>query len=139
MSAVIETPAVPAPARRITGRNIAIAAVAAVVVDLGIYGVASVAGADWDAGSPYPIGAAMVAMFSVVPLVLAALVVAAVARTKPGFQRFANWFGLVFAIVTIGGSFASAPQLLTACSLGLMHLVVGSAWFWLSRPGPRAA
>ncbi|KUP95939.1 DUF6069 family protein [Thermobifida cellulosilytica] len=125
--------------RTITGRNIAVAAAAAAAVDLVVYAAASAAGATWEASAPSPVSPVAVVVFSVVPLVAAALVVAAIARKKPGFQRFAHWFCLAFAIVTVAAPVLAAPQFLTAASLGLMHLVVGGAWYWLSHPGRRTA
>lgn len=120
---------------QITLKKSAIAIAVAVILDLIIFAIGSAAGANWDAGSPYPITSFMVAMFSAVPLALAAVIVAFITRKKPGFQKFAAWAGLAFALITIAGSLTMAPQLLTGLSLGSMHIVVGVLWFWLANPG----
>lgn len=123
------------PGRPITVKNTALAAVAALVVNLIIFGLGSAADATWDAGSPYPIGVPMVALFSLVPLVLAAVVVALIGARYPRFQGVAAWAGLVFALLTIAGSLTMATQTLTGLCLGAMHIVVGLAWFFLAYPG----
>lgn len=135
MSSTATTSVEAATGRRIDARSIVISALAATAVNLIVFAVASAFGADWEAGSPYPISGVMVGAFSIIPLVAAGFIVAAIVRSKPGFQRVAAWLGLAFALVTIGGSLAMAPQVLTALSLGLMHVVVGAAWFWLAYPG----
>ncbi len=60
------------PSRLITLKNTALAAGTALVANLIIFAIGSAADATWDAGSPYPIGAPMVALFSILPLVLGA-------------------------------------------------------------------
>lgn len=123
------------PARSITVTNTALAAVAALVVNLIIFGIGSAADATWDAGAPYAIGVPMVALFSLVPLVFAAAVVAGIVTRYPRFQRIAAWVGLAFAIATIAGSLTMATQTLTGLCLGAMHIVAGLAWFFIAYPG----
>ncbi len=123
------------PTRLITVKNTALAAGAALVVNLIIFAIGSAADATWDAGSPYPIGVPMVALFSILPLVLAAAVVALIVKRSPGFQQIAAWTGLVFALVTIAGSLTMATQTLTGLCLGMMHIVAGAAWFYIAYPG----
>lgn len=126
------------PTRPITIKNTALATAAALVVNLIIFGIGSAADATWDAGSPYPIGVPMVALFSLLPLVLAAGVVTLIVKRRPVFQRVAAWAGLAFALITIAGSLTMATEALTGLCLGAMHIVTGIAWFYIAYPGQAA-
>ncbi|MBX9243708.1 hypothetical protein ICW40_02675 [Actinotalea ferrariae] len=134
------TAAIAVPTSRvITPARTALAAGAALVVNLVIFFVAQALGATFDVGSPQPVSALVVGLFSVVPLALAAVVVALVARRRPGFQRFAAWAGLAVALLTVAAPFTASDDLTTAIALGAMHVVVGFAWFAATAPtAPRA-
>lgn len=122
----------------ITVTRTAVAAVAAFAANLIVFWIASAADVSFDVDSPQPIGALTVAMFTIIPIALGALVVALIARRAPGFQRFAAWAGLVFALVTTAGSFSAAGDTATALTLSVMHVVVGVAWFFAVRPASRS-
>ncbi|MFE7332863.1 DUF6069 family protein [Streptomyces sp. NPDC057565] len=124
------------PSRRITVKNTAIAAAAALVTDLVVYAIAKGVGVTMEVNTPYPITAVTVGLLTALPLLLAALVVALIAAKKPRFQTFAAWIGLVVALLSVANPFISATQISTAFSLAPMHIVVGAAWFLLARPTP---
>lgn len=123
---------------RMTVARIAVATVSALVANLIVFAIGTAADVTFDVESPQPISAVTVALFTVIPLVLGAVVVALVSRRWSGFQHFAAWAGLAFALLTIAGSFGAAGDTTTALTLAAMHLVVGAAWFLGVRPRENA-
>lgn len=109
--------------------QVAVAAVVALAANVVVLWFATALGVTFQVVSPQPVTALAVALFTVVPLALGAVVVALVARRRAGFQRFAAWAGLAVALLSTAGSFLAAADAGTALALSLMHVVVGVAWF----------
>lgn len=120
--------------RPISTRRVAIAAAAGTAANLAVLWIGSASGATMQIDAPYPVTALTVALFSALPMALAALVVAFVARRRPGFVTFAAWAGLAFALLTAAMPFVASPDGPTALTLAAMHVVIGAAWFSAIRP-----
>jgi hypothetical protein len=118
---------------QITTSRVVLAAAGALVANLIVFAIATASDVSFDVDSPQPLNAIGIAVASVLPILLGALVVALVARRRPGFQHFAAWAGLIFALVTVAGSFVASGDLATALTLSAMHVVVGIAWFFAVR------
>ena len=124
------------PARTLTPVRVTVAVAAAVVVNLALAWVGSAAGASMVAAGQ-AVGAVPIILSTVVPFVLAALVVVLVVRRRPGFQLVAAWAGLVVAVLSVTTAFVGGADLATRLTLGAMHLVVGAAWFAAVAPRTR--
>jgi len=112
----------------------------ALVLNLLAMWVGSAAGASLETSAPEPINAIVVAIVTVVPLLLAGVVVWFLAQRFP-IQRLAAWAGLVFALVSSAGSFLASADTMTAFTLAAMHFITGFAWFiavrtWVKIPRP---
>lgn len=105
----------------------------AVVSNLVIFAIGSIAGADWLAQGQ-SIGWYLVVGASAVPLLIAAVVTSLLARVWHGAPRVLAWVGLAFGVLTAPSALIAAPQLGTALALASMHIVAGVAWFVAIRP-----
>lgn len=108
----------------------------AVVSNLVIFAIGSIAGADWLAQGQtlQAIGWYFVVGASVVPLLIAAVVTALLARVWRGAPLVLAWVGLAFGVLTAPAGLLAAPQLGTGIALASMHIVAGIAWFMAIRP-----
>lgn len=101
-----------------------LAAMAAAIVNVTIWGVARLAGSPValdDNGSPYPVAVDSVAVMSVVPTIAGIALAALIARWWIGILRVAQVVGASLALVTLAGVFSGSAG--TAVTLILMHLV----------------
>ncbi|WP_125776036.1 DUF6069 family protein [Antribacter gilvus] len=120
--------------RKITPAHVAVVTVVALAINLVILWFGPLAGASMQVGQPAPVTAIPVAFFTIVPLLLASVVVALAGRRNPGFRRIAAWAGLAFALVSCAAPFAVAADTATAYTLSAMHVVCGVAWFRIAYP-----
>jgi len=120
----------------VTPARVAIGAAVGLVLNLIALWIGSASGASLETDAPEPINALTVAITSVLPVVLGALVVARVARHRPGFQHVAAWAGSAFAILTAAMPFVVSDDLATALTLASMHVVISVVWFATIRPTP---
>lgn len=104
-----------------------LAAVTATALNLAIWGVARIAGAQLalpDDGAPYPITADSVAFMSAVPMLAGIALAALIARWWTGVLRMAQLVGALLAVGTVWGVFGGDTG--TALALTSMHLVSGA-------------
>lgn len=102
-------------------------AVVAAVLNVIIWGVAWVAGAQLalpDEGAPYPITLDSVAVMSAAPMIVGIALATLIARWWTGILRVAQVVGALLAVVTVGGVFGGDTG--TAVALTAMHLVSGA-------------
>jgi hypothetical protein len=113
-----------------------IAAGSAAVLNLITYGIGSASGASMTVTAPtaQEIPAFLTVIATLAPMALAGLVTWFIARSRPGFRRFAAWAGLAFGILTAASPLASSADIPTGIALGFMHIVVGAAWFTALQP-----
>ena len=119
-------------------RGLAAAGIAA-VVNLGILGVATLAGASMRVtpppGSSMQISIMPVLLMSLMPFTVSLLITWLLARHWPRVTSPLAWAGLAFAVVSTASPLLLADDLGARISLALMHLVVGIAWFVAVRRG----
>ncbi len=108
-------------------------AIIAVISNLVIFGIGSVAGATWVA-SGLTIAWFMIIGASIIPMFAAAGVTALLGLAWKSSAKIMAWIGLIFAVVTVPAAFFATEQLGTAIALGAMHVVVGISWFFGVRP-----
>ncbi|QIK84406.1 DUF6069 family protein [Sanguibacter sp. HDW7] len=132
MSTIASTPQTSRPAT--PARRVGLAVVAALVVNVATFFVAKAAGASFTGDMPYAVNVVGVAVASVVPIVIAVLVLSRIVRRWTRFQNTAAWLGLALALVSCASPFAVAADTATAIALALMHVFTGLAWFFAVRP-----
>lgn len=116
--------------RAVRSRPVVVAAIvgAALVVNLVVYAVGRAAGGDFTfsrAGVPTEVGAATVAGFTTVPLLLGLLVVALLCRRWPVIARVATVVAPVLAVVTVGLMTLPADfDTVSTLTLALCHLTL---------------
>lgn len=132
------TKTTPAP-RPFRPSRFAIAAGSAAVLNLITYGIGSASGASMAVTAPtaQEIPALLTVIATLVPMAVAGAVTWFIARRRPGFRRFAAWTGLVIGVLTAASPMASSEDVPTGAVLGLMHVIVGMAWF-VALQSPRA-
>jgi len=108
-------------------------ALIAVISNLVIYGIGSLAGAGWEAGG-LTIAWYLVLGATLVPIFIAAGATSLLGLVWKSAAKVMAWIGLIFALVTVPSVFITAPELGTAIALGSMHIIVGLAWFFGIRP-----
>lgn len=107
-----------------------LAAVGATVVNLGVLGVAALAGASLeltDRGAVHAITAGGVIFSSVVPLLVGAALAVLLARWWAPVLRAAQVVGGGLALVSVAGPLLADTDGGTRAALALMHIVVGVA------------
>ncbi|MFE4835846.1 DUF6069 family protein [Arthrobacter sp. NPDC056691] len=140
MSTTTTTPASTARTQwPVHSSRLAIAAGSAAVLNLITYGIASASGASMAVTAPtaQEIPALLTVIATLVPMAVAGLLTWIIACRRPGFRRFAAWAGLVFGVLTAASPMASSEDIPTGAVLGLMHVIVGIAWF-MALQSPRA-
>lgn len=110
-------------------KNILVATGGALVANALVFAIANAAGASWDVGQPFKVGIAMVLAATAVPMLLGGFVAKlAAAKWSKALSIFA-WGVLIFTIVGAPSGWAASGETATGIALGLMHVVVGIAWF----------
>ncbi|MER5756543.1 DUF6069 family protein [Streptomyces sp. NPDC002088] len=117
--------------------GIAVATIAAVLLDVIAYWIADAAGASMKIDSPYDLSVGVVIMASAVPLLIGSAVINRLGRLRPVLARRLAWAGLAVAIVSSVSPFAMADDTATALMLTAMHLIVGAAWAAITLVRPR--
>lgn len=106
--------------------------------NLAVLAVARLAGADMlvqrdEATASMTIGVVPIALTSVVPTLLATVLLLATRRRGPRAWRALAATGLVVGIVTAPAPFTMLAETGTQVSLALMHAVTGGVWFAVVR------
>ena len=102
--------------------------VAAVVVNLVVYAVASAAGATWIANGQ-SVGWFMVPIATVVAMAIGGLVTWLLARRWEKATITMAWVGLIFAVISVPGPLLGSDDAPTRFALAAMHVTTGIAWF----------
>ena len=117
-------------ARSISYKKVLVATGIAAAVNASLFAIGSVTGATWDVGQPFLVGIGMVLGATLAPLLLGGLVAKLAVGKWARLQGMLAWGGLAFAIVSSPGGFIASSDLATSIALGLMHVIVGVAWFF---------
>lgn len=119
---------------KLSFRRALIAIAGALIANLAIFALASLAGASWQVGQPFPVGVGLVVGATVAPMLLGALVVRAVGIKWPKTMNWFAWGVLTFAVLGSPMGWVSSGETATGLALGSMHIVAGLAWFWALKP-----
>ena len=119
---------VTALARPLTLARLGMGIVAAVVVNLIVYAVASAAGATWIANGQ-AVGWFMVPIATVVAMAIGGLVTWLLARRWEKATITMAWVGLIFAVISVPGPLLGSDDAPTRFALAAMHVTTGIAWF----------
>jgi len=114
----------------ISFKKVLVATGIAAAVNASLFAIGSATGATWDVGAPAQVGIGMVLGATLAPMLLGGLVTKFAAGKWPRLRSVLSWSGLTFAILSAPGGFISSSDLATGISLGLMHVIVGFAWFF---------
>lgn len=109
---------------------IAAGVIVSVVANLVVYFVGTVAGASFlliDDGSPQQIGAVDVVISAAAPLAIGTALAVLVSRWWQSVLRVAQVVAAVLALLTIAGPAMTDADTATIVSLGLMHVLAGTA------------
>ncbi|WP_157362193.1 DUF6069 family protein [Haloechinothrix halophila] len=121
----------PLASERITWwQAIAAGVIVSVVANLVVYFVGTVAGASFlliDNGSPQQIGPVDVVISAAAPLAIGTALAVLVARWWQPVLRVAQAVAAVLALLTIAGPAMAETDTATIVSLGLMHVLAGTA------------
>lgn len=117
--------------RRSTVRLGIVAAVVAAAVNLAVYALAEVAGVSFEVSfgageEPFTIDAVPVALTTLVPLVVATALAAAIGRS-PGLWRGLQITAGLLTLVSLGGPLSLEAESGAATALATMHVVAGAA------------
>ena len=107
--------------------------VAAVVVNLVVYAVASAAGATWIANGQ-SVGWFMVPIATVVAMAIGGLVTWLLARRWEKATITMAWVGLIFAVISVPGPLLGSDDAPTRFALAAMHITTGIIWFFAVHP-----
>ncbi len=110
-------------------KNILLATAGALVANALVFAIASAAGASWDVGQPFKVGIAMVLGATAGPMLLGGYVAKLITAKRPKALNIFAWGVLVFTVVGAPSGWAASGEAATGIALGLMHIVVGIAWF----------
>ncbi|MDA5147417.1 DUF6069 family protein [Streptomyces sp. AD681] len=117
----------------------AVAVIAAVILDLAAYWTGQAADASTVIkNTPYDLNAGVVAAASVIPLLIGIAVVSWLHSSRPVLARRLAWTGLLVALLSSVSPFAMAQDTATALTLTTMHVIVGLAWAAITLFGPNA-
>lgn len=130
----LNRPAPAAPAAKGRFGRLALAAGGAAVGNLIALWVGTLAGATWETSAPEPINAIVVIAATLVPMLVGGAIALAIIKRKPGFQPWAAWGGLVFALISLPMPFLAATDTTTGAGLAAMHVITGLAWFFALKP-----
>ena len=114
----------------------------AAATNLGVLAVARLAGADMvvqpqSTDQAITVGAGSVVVMTVVPLLLATLLLLPLRRWGPAAWRALALGGLVIGVATVVMPFTVSAAAGTASGLALMHVVAGVVWFVAVRRAAR--
>ena len=110
-------------------KNILVATGGALIANSLVFAIASAAGASWDVGQPFSVGIALVLVATAVPMLLGGFVARLATAKWPKTLNVFAWGVLIFTIVGSPSGWAASGETATGIALGLMHIVVGIAWF----------
>lgn len=119
--------------RNFNVRRVAASGAVALLVNLALFGLGSMADAGWSVGQPYPINLVAVVAATVISFTVGGVATMLLSRWRAGFQRFAAWAGLAVGVLSMV-SLLGASDLATGLSLAGMHLVTAGLWFWSVLP-----
>jgi hypothetical protein len=109
-------------------RPIAMAILAAAVVNVAIFLAFSAAGASYENSTlGAPVGVSNVLLMTIAPMLIGMLVVALASRRWPRLLTVGKWVGAVLAIATVAMTAAGGFATLSFVALALMHVVVAVA------------
>lgn len=115
-------------------RKILIAAGAALIANLALFGIGNAAGATWDAGQESPVGLGLVAGASVGPMLIGGLVAWLISSKTSKPLTWLSWGVLAFAVLGSPLGWVASGDTATGLALGGMHVVEGLAFFWAVKP-----
>ena len=118
----------PAPARPLPLARLGIGIVAAVVVNLIVYAVASAAGATWIANGQ-AVGWFMVPIATIIAMAIGGLITWLLARRWDKATITMAWVGIVFAVISVPGPLLGSTDTPTSWALAAMHITTGIVWF----------
>lgn len=109
-------------------KRIALAALAALMLNLVAFAVASAADATWFANN-MTIGWYMVVFATLIPMAIGAGITVLLTRKTAAAPRVMAWVGLIFALVSVPMPFLMSSDAPTSLALAAMHVITGVAWF----------
>ncbi len=120
--------------RALAARAAAIAAAAAVLINLLVYAVGRAAGAELEvtqprADGPMAIGPDNILLVTVLPILLGGIILAVATRRGARAWIVLGWTGLLVGVLTIVMPFTVIATTATRVTLATMHLITGVAWF----------
>ena len=115
-------------------RKILIAAGAALIANLALFGIGTLAGATWNVGQPAPVGLGLVIGASVGPMVIGGFVAWLISSKTSKQLNWFSWAVLIFAVLGAPLGWVASGQAATGLALGAMHIVEGLAFFWAVKP-----
>lgn len=110
-----------------------------IAANIVIFFIGAAASATYEVGQPMKVTALSVAVASALPTTIAFLVIRPIIRRKPNFLPWAQWIGVVFALISSPGGWISSNDTATGIALGLMHLTLAAAWFFGIKPAKAKA
>ncbi|ANS79707.1 hypothetical protein SGUI_2311 [Serinicoccus hydrothermalis] len=128
-----------APAQAPTRLRSRVATVAGVslVLNLLVWGLARLVGADFDVtrpgAGPMTVGPVMVAVMTVIPVALGGALTWFLGRTRPRAVTALAWVGLAIGLLTVPMPFTVEASATTQTALAAMHVVTGVVWWILLR------
>lgn len=112
----------------------AIWAAVAAVANVVLFFIGQSAGATFSVGSPAPIDAVMVAIATIIPLAIGALVAYLVGKKGTKALNILVWVGFGVAIISSPNAWVMSQDTATGLSLGAMHIVAAFAWLLAAKP-----
>lgn len=80
-------------------------------------------------GSSQDVDVVMIAIMTVVPFLLGAVIVLATRRWAPRAWHLLAWAGLVLGLISLAGPLLADATTGSKVALSLMHLSAATAWF----------
>ena len=120
--------AVAAPARPLNVKRLGLGIVVAVVVNLVVYAVGSVAGATWIANGQ-AVGWFMVPIATIIAMAIGGLITWLLARRWDKATITMAWVGIAFAVISVPGPLLGSTDTPTRWALAAMHITTGIVWF----------
>lgn len=122
----------PATATRPAVAPLALAAAAALALNLIAFGIGRLAGASFVVTRPdgvsFPVAPLAVAAMTLIPMVVGACAVLVARRWWPKGVQILAWSGLAIGVLTVAMPLLSQASAQTRIALAAMHLITGVVW-----------
>ena len=109
-------------------RRLGLGLIAAVIVNLALYGIGTAASASWLA-SGQAIGWGSVVLITVVVMSLGGALTYVLSRRWEAATKVMAWVGLIVAAASLPIPFSASSDSATAFALAAMHVLTGVVWF----------